>query len=303
MLKQTRKVFFPFFLIAVAVLIGSCAKSSSVDYENGGMYTGETAGYTGNNSAETNVSDDRMTVKNALMSLECESVDGAYTAILAFVRENGGSETSRVSETDTYQRIDAVLRIPVNKLDSLLAYIETQGESISLNVTASDVTDGYRDNKLRLEVKQNQLERYKDLQEQAKTLDEIMRVQTEIDKLVLEIEQLKANVESLENKAAFATLTLYLRETNQPQSSGKWKPMTAGNLGSRIVGGFTGTAGVLIMFLQWLVIVVVALLPFVLLAGVVLVIVFFVLRARRRRKVILLDSVKLKSGDLEQFDD
>jgi hypothetical protein len=101
------------------------------------------------------------------------------------------------------------IRVPSNRFDdALTALKKLDGEVITSNVSAKDVTDQLVDLQARLTAAQALEQRYLQILAQAKTVDEILRVESTLASTRTQIEQLKAQQKSLADQVAFSTITL-----------------------------------------------------------------------------------------------
>jgi hypothetical protein len=101
------------------------------------------------------------------------------------------------------------IRVPSNRFDdALTALKKLDGEVITSNVSAKDVTDQLVDLQARLTAAQALEQRYLQILTQAKTVDEILRVESTLANTRTQIEQLKAQQKTLTNQVAFSTITL-----------------------------------------------------------------------------------------------
>jgi hypothetical protein len=101
------------------------------------------------------------------------------------------------------------IRVPSTRFDdALTALKKLDGEVITSNVSAKDVTDQLVDLQARLTAAQALEQRYLQILTQAKTVDEILRVESTLANTRTQIEQLKAQQKSLGDQVAFSTITL-----------------------------------------------------------------------------------------------
>jgi len=101
------------------------------------------------------------------------------------------------------------IRVPSNRFDdALTALKKLDGEVITSNVSAKDVTDQIVDLQARLTAAQALEQRYLQILAQAKTVDEILRVESTLANTRTQIEQLKAQQKTLNDQVAFSTITL-----------------------------------------------------------------------------------------------
>jgi hypothetical protein len=122
-----------------------------------------------------------------------------------------GGDLLGLSQSGSGENRSATLtiRVPANRFDdALTALKKLDGEVITSNVSAKDVTDQLVDLQARLTAAQTLEQRYLQILAQAKTVDEILRVEGTLANTRTQIEQLKAQQKTLNGQVAFSTITL-----------------------------------------------------------------------------------------------
>ncbi len=103
------------------------------------------------------------------------------------------------------------MRVPSQRFDDALAALKKlDGDVMSSNVNAKDVTDQLVDLQARLTATQAVETRYLQLLAQAKTVDEMLRVESALATTRTQIEQLKAQLKSMNDQVAFSTITMQI---------------------------------------------------------------------------------------------
>jgi len=101
------------------------------------------------------------------------------------------------------------IRVPAARFnDALTALKKLDGEVISSNVSAKDVTDQLVDLQARITAAQAVEARYLQLLTAAKTVDELLRVESTLANTRTQIEQLQAQQKTLTNQVAYSTISL-----------------------------------------------------------------------------------------------
>lgn len=101
------------------------------------------------------------------------------------------------------------IRVPATRFDDALSALKKlDGEVLTSNVSAKDVTDQLVDLQARLTAAQALEQRYLQILAQAKTVDEILRVESTLANTRTQIEQLKAQQKSINEQVAFSTISL-----------------------------------------------------------------------------------------------
>jgi hypothetical protein len=102
------------------------------------------------------------------------------------------------------------LRIPNERLDSVLASLTTLGKVTRKNVTARDVTAEYTDLEIRLDNARALEGRLKEILKQASTVAETLDVERELARVTLELDKLEGQKRLMNSQITFATLRLTL---------------------------------------------------------------------------------------------
>jgi hypothetical protein len=122
-----------------------------------------------------------------------------------------GGDIVALSQSGTGDQRSAQLtmRIPSNRVDDALNQIKKlDGEVLTSNVSAKDVTDQLVDLNARLVAKQAEETRYVQLFAQAKTVDEMLRVDGALANVRTQIEQLQAQLKTTKDHVDFSTISM-----------------------------------------------------------------------------------------------
>jgi hypothetical protein len=103
------------------------------------------------------------------------------------------------------------LRIPAAQFEPFISKVSGMGQVIDRKVTGSDVTDQYRDLRLRLDNAEKVRVRLTALLEQAKNVQDMLAVEKELARITEEIERLKGTLAQMDDQIAFSTITVELR--------------------------------------------------------------------------------------------
>ena len=315
-LNQTRLIALLMSMaVLVAVIVGACSAGSSMttsatttyapmattaangyggDSEEGGYY--DKGSGSAPDAQQTNPMDPaKKIIRNANLDIEADDVLKTYDALLAHAAENGGYEASRkVSTSSSYTVLEAKIKIKPEFLDDLLSFAGTTGKIINVQTTSQDVTENYYDTQTRLATMESMLAKYDVFLDKAETIQEALSIQSEINRLTTEIEALKGKLRFYDTLVAESTVTILIRQTNDPARIKKeiiWHALTWEDMGYLMQRGLMAVVNTLTGVLQWLSIVLVAASPVLLIAAIVLIILF---RRRRRHKA------KIKAQQVQQ---
>ena len=275
-------------LLIITLATGCGADSSQPGMDTDSAYRSESYSATeeagqGMNSTEAA---DRRIVRNAQADLSAEDVITAYEQILDFINAAGGYEASRNQrQQDDRISIDAQLRLPPEKLDDFLDFLDDVGEVINKQISTEDITAQYFDAQTRLESMEKALERYYDYLQDSASIQETLSVQSEINHLTVEIESLKGKLSLWDTQLKESTVTLRLRQIDDPlllKQEIDWSALSWDDMQYLMQAGLKTVLNVLIGFFQWLAIILVAASPLWIAALIVILIVRK--KAKKRKK-------------------
>ena len=102
-----------------------------------------------------------------------------------------------------------VIRVPADNFDDMVHGLEGSVERFdSRTISARDVTEEFLDVSLRIQIKKETEQRYRDILTKATTVKDILEVERYIGRIRTEIESLEGRLKYLENRIAFSTLTV-----------------------------------------------------------------------------------------------
>ncbi len=137
-----------------------------------------------------------------------------------FVSE-GARETRERNEQE-YVSGELVLRVPSDEFDAAMADLEALGEVERSATESEDVGEQIADLEARLENREAERDRLRDLYEEANTTEDVLAVQSELADVQSEVERLDTQLDSLEERVALATIRVQLSE--EPPESESEEP-------------------------------------------------------------------------------
>lgn len=162
-----------------------------------------------------------------------------------------------------------VIRVPADNFDDLLHELEGSVERFdSRTISARDVTEEFLDVSLRIQIKKETEQRYRDILTKAKTVRDILEVERYIGRIRTEIESLEGRLKYLENRISFSALTVTFYQL---------KPEAVGFSSQFTVALKNGWNSFMLFVLG-----VVSLWPFIL-AGLILLLILLVIAGRRKK--------------------
>jgi hypothetical protein len=140
-----------------------------------------------------------------------------------------GGDILAMSQTGQGENRSALItvRVPSDRFDEALRQLKLlDGEVLTSNVDAKDVTDQFTDLQARLVAKQAEEQRYLQLLPQAKTVDETLKIDAALGNVRVQIEQLQGQINLIKNRTEFSTITMSITPvvTVPAETGGVWDP-------------------------------------------------------------------------------
>ncbi len=155
--------------------------------------------------------------------METTEFDDAILALDQAIRQFGGFiQQSDVSGNTRYHDDGSttvvnrwgyyVVRIPTDKFDSFMTLADGIGNVTNSSRTAENVTSQYTDYEARLTSLYTQEERLLAMLEESGDLDSLIQLEARLSEVRYEIESIERNLRNLDQRLAYSTVTLELRE-------------------------------------------------------------------------------------------
>jgi hypothetical protein len=158
---------------------------------------------------------DRKITYKATLWLTVEDFDATEKGIGALVKESGGY-IAHFREDRSYGNLrggEWVLRVPVERFDTVLDGASRLGVPQNREVTAEDITEEYVDLSARLKSKQGIEARLLELvKTKAGEVKDIVAVETELGRVREEIERIEGRLRFLADRVALTTITIHAHE-------------------------------------------------------------------------------------------
>lgn len=278
--------------VAGALLAGCSAGSSSntgmsavAPNSAGGPSSGDSAkvpqvngaqpgsSQSGAQSTALPAADGRQIVRTATISLKAKkTVTEAVTGIRQAATAAGGYSSDENSSDD---HGSLTLKVPADKLESVLDQLRSFGDITSRVEHAQDVTDEMVDVTSRLATQRASVDRVRALMDKASSLSDITALESELTKREADLESLEQRHDSLAAQVAMSTVTVEVSRTDTPAPP----PEDQASFLSALAGGWHA----LIATLNGIGVGLGALLPFVLVIGIPAAVVYLVIRRRKAR--------------------
>jgi hypothetical protein len=140
-----------------------------------------------------------------------------------------GGDVLAMSQTGQGENRSALItmRVPSDRFDEALRQLKLlEGEVLTSNVDAKDVTEQFTDLQARLVAKKAEEQRYLQLFPQAKTVDETLKIDAALGNVRTQVEQLQGQINLIKNRTEFSTITMSIvpKVTVPVETGGVWDP-------------------------------------------------------------------------------
>lgn len=167
-------------------------------------------------------------IRNGSIRIEVDDLDAAMeaTAVLAgdvdgFVAQSETREQGR----DGGRIAEILLRVPATSFDAVLNELGGMGRVLSESVSVTDVSREYFDLETRLAVREETVQRLRDLGGRGGNLQELLAIERELGRAVEELESLKGQLVYYDRRIAESDLRVFLVEPGAVISDGAFRPV------------------------------------------------------------------------------
>ena len=221
-----------------------------------------------------------MLIRRVTMNVETTDYNNVTNTVSAKVSELGGyiesSNASGTGNNGNLRNITYVIRVPIDKLDSLVNSVGSCCTVLSSSENTEDVTLQYSDIQARIRSLRVEQETLMNLLAQADSLEAVITLQNRLTEVRYEIESNESRARVLENQSAYSTLTLSVREVLEETEQIETKKLS---FGEEIIEGLKESLGDIKDDAKDFVIGFVSALPYLLILAVIGLIIFFIIKA------------------------
>lgn len=195
---------------SAAVGNGGIAAPAPADLAKRDASTTAQSGTAPQNGIPSLASPDRSLILTANLSFRAQDPWATADKVRAIAAGLGGDLLGLSQSGSGDQRSALVtFRVPSSRFDDALGQLkQLDGEVVTSNVDAKDVTDQFVDLQARLVALKAQEQQYLTLLSRATTVDEILKVQNALVSTRTQIEQIQGQVNSLKTRIDFSTITM-----------------------------------------------------------------------------------------------
>ena len=286
-MKKKRNVAIVTLMLVVVFALSACGGGSGSgggalyddaggdDYDYNYGYPEAEEGFYSRNEAESlgsTIPEDRKIIRNATLEIMTQDVAALYRNIVEYGATIGGYEHSySISNYEAYSVINAVFKVPPEKLGEFVNFVGESGDVINSSMGSEDITESYFDVATRLETKRKSLEQYYQLLKSAHGIEEIVYIQRTIDGITEDIESLEGRMKVWNSQVNMATVNIYIRQDNDPRQIRKeisWNTLSTDDMGYLIKLSFYSVTNTIMSIVQWLIVILVGYSPVWIVIGV-----------------------------------
>ena len=147
------------------------------------------------------------------------SLDQAVKSYGGFVQESSVNGDTRHNDDGSTTVVNRwgyyVVRIPTDRFDAFMNLADGIGNVTSSSRTAENVTSQYTDYEARLSSLYTQEERLLKMLEESGDLESLIQLEARLSEVRYEIESIERNLRNLDQRLAFSTVTMELREVEE----------------------------------------------------------------------------------------
>lgn len=157
---------------------------------------------------------DRKIIKEGSIDFETTDIAKTRNLIDEVIKKLGGY----ISEENEYTQGNRIsqnltVRIPADKFDELVSEISKGVKRFERkSIQLKDVTEEYLDIELRLKIKKETENRYRELLTKANTVNEILSIEKQTGELRADIESIEGRLKYLQNQISFSSLSVTFYE-------------------------------------------------------------------------------------------
>ncbi|GAB3417458.1 DUF4349 domain-containing protein [Haloparvum alkalitolerans] len=160
---------------------------------------------------------DRQLIRTGEATIHVESFGDASDEVRSIAASYDGyvsdtEQRSREIGNETWTRGTVRFRVPTESFDDAFADATAVGEVEDSSTNTEDVTDQLVDVEARLTNLRAERDRLRELYEGANETEDVLAVQSELSRVQEEIERLEAQQRQLEDRVAYATITVHIVE-------------------------------------------------------------------------------------------
>lgn len=224
-------------------------------------------------------------IKSCIIDTNTVEYDKFVDELTNIIKQSSGyveyNRTYTVSKSDTMKLKcgDLRVRIPQEKFDFIVKFINNESDVYNQTLNEDDVTKYYYDTENVLTNLKIQEEKLRDLYGKAANLTEILQLESEITRIRTEIDSYSITLSDIDDRVSMSTIQLNITELEgasivaQP-SNNMWKRASEG-----IIKTINSIIGSVQNFIIWIIIN----LPYILIVAIILIILLIIIKRKQKK--------------------
>lgn len=281
--QRKTEVLTPFMAPAEGDYDDGYAYDVAMDEES--MVLGSDAAPAGGMADEADVSQGRILLRSASISLETDQFDAAMERIENLMDDLGGWVEYKsvygeplADNPEAGRNAYLNLRIPDEALDAFVGETGTIGKVMQSSTTSEDISTSYYDTQGRLGMYTAQRDRLTELLADAQSMADIIEIESRLQEVQHSIESLTNRLGRWDSEAANAAVSISVAEV-PTQGSHARAPLP-----QRLADAFTNSLRSARAFLGDMLVFIVLIAPYVLIASAVFGVLYIIYRIHKRQK-------------------
>ncbi|WP_069649198.1 DUF4349 domain-containing protein [Caloranaerobacter ferrireducens] len=234
--------------------------------------------------------ENRKIIDEAYVELDVEDYDKVFNEIIDYVKFLGGYIENSESgyqynkfreEKEPLKRGYLRVRVPSDKFEDAIKYIDSLGIIKRKNLTGRDITEQYYDIENRVKNLKIQEERLREILRKAEKVEEILMIENELRRIRTEIDQNTSVLKKWDSLVALATINISL---NEVEILNKEIKNVDKSIFEKSKEGFITTVNNIIKLFEKTIIFLITILPIIILISILFAIAYFLYQKYKYRR-------------------
>ncbi|MTI66724.1 MAG: DUF4349 domain-containing protein [Firmicutes bacterium] len=232
-----------------------------------------------------NINTDRKIIREAYLQIEIKSYDNTLEKINNYItKANGYVENVRSGydidyrtkdSEDKLKKANLTLRVPEEKFDDTIKYLDNLGKINTKRVTRNDISNQYFDTKNTIKNLKIQEERLREILKKADKIEDILQIENELRRIRKEIDRYTGTIKNWDRLVSMSTINIELTEVKYLNN--EIKSLDKG-IWFKAKEGFISTVNLITKGIEGIIIGLITISPLLILIGSLLVIFILIRR-------------------------
>lgn len=207
---------------------------------------------------------ERKITKDAVISIETNSVDEGYDKILNISKQYNGyiESTSENTSENGQKTINIVLKIPADDFEYAISNIKSLGHVKTIRINSSDITEQYYDVQARIKNLEIQEESLQSLMKKASNISDILQIEDKLNDVQTQIDSYKSQIKLWDSMTNMSTINLTFLSVVPQSAIGK---IFDESFFKDVLNAGAKSLNVFFEFIKYVIVIIIYLLPFAML--------------------------------------